>query len=92
MCVSLDIEVSIIPPFEENDYEKLTAETMALLQNFDPSKVQHLDSQEGVADDDDDDYSYAQDALFKAFRKGFENEGLKIDTPRKMMPGKERLG
>ena len=84
MCsYSLDIEVSVIHPVEEDNYEQLTRDTMHLLRSYDPTKVQHVDAQEGGAGDNDPDYYNAQDQFFKSIRIGFENEGLKIDTPTK---------
>jgi len=77
--------VGVIPPVEEDNYEQLTIDTIELLRSYDPSKVQHVDAQEGGAGDNDQDYSNTQDQFFKSIRRGFENTGLKIDTPRKSM-------
>lgn len=83
LCGSLDIEVSVIPPADEedDDYEKLTEETVNLLTRFDPSST----NTHHVEVEVDDDYSYtAQTQLFKSVRKGFEKEGLNIETPKKI--------
>ena len=84
---SLDIEVSVILPPDDNDYEKLTEETRLLLINFDPTTaVRHIESttEEGGCNDDDV-YSYAaQNQFFRCVRQGFESEGLKIEIPNKL--------
>ena len=77
--------MSVIPPADEedDDYERLTEETMTLLRHFDPSSpaTRHMDAGE----EREDDYSYtAQNQLFKSVRKGFEKEGLNIETPKKV--------
>lgn len=81
---SLAIEVSVIPPAEgEDDYEKLTYDTMNLLTHFDPSSTTTHPVMED--DDNDEDYSsVAQNHFFKSVRKGFEKEGLNIETPTKI--------
>lgn len=75
--------MSVIPPDDEDDddYEKLTEDTVNLLTHFDPSSANHR-----VDTTTDSDYSYTnvQNQFFKAVRKGFETEGLKIETPRKI--------
>lgn len=81
--LSLDIEISVIPPADEedDDYEKLTYDTMNLLAHFDPSNT----TKHHVEVATDDDYSYTtQSQLFKSVRKGFEKEGLNIETPKKV--------
>lgn len=81
---SLDIEVSVIPPVDDDDddYEKLTENTVSLITHFNPSSTttRHVEREEA-----DDDYSYtAQNQIFKSVRKGFESEGLNIETPKKV--------
>ena len=78
---SLDIEVSIIPPVEEDDYESLTIHTMNLFSQFDPTKAK---ATLPVDDEEDEDYSTIQNNIFKLVRKGFEKEGLNIEMPSKV--------
>ena len=82
----------MIPPADDDDddYEKLTEETMNLLTHFDPTSTatRHMDMEQ----ENEDDYSYtAQNQLFKSVRKGFENEGLNIETPKKIRTFCENL-
>lgn len=71
---------------EDDTREELAVATKQLLSNFDPTAVQHIESTSGWhGDHDNDQYScIAQEQLFRAIRKGFENEGLKIETPKKI--------
>ena len=73
----------MIPPTDEkdDDYEKLTYDTMNLLSHFDPTSAttRHVDVT------GDDEYSYAtQTQIFKMVRKGYEREGLNIEMPKKV--------
>ncbi len=83
MVSSLDIEVSVIPPADDDDddYEKLTEDTMNLLTHFDPSSS----STRHIEPENENAYAYtAQNQIFKSVRKGFEKEGLNIETPKKV--------
>ena len=77
--VTLDIEVSIIPPHEacdESDYEyhQLYDDAMNLVKAFDPHTLSRFDTSA--------EYSYvAQTRFFSAVRKGHEKEGLDIVFP-----------
>ncbi|XP_064390595.1 uncharacterized protein LOC135338393 isoform X2 [Halichondria panicea] len=75
--LSLPIEVSVLPPEEDDtdDYEQLYETTRTLISGYNPVLGKTLR-------DASDDYSYAtQTQMFSAVRKGFENEGLKIEMP-----------
>ena len=73
----------MIPPADDDDddYEKLTYNTMHLIATFDPSSAANVVAEE----EEDTDYSYAtQSQFFKTVRKGFEKEGLNIEMPKKV--------
>ncbi len=55
--------------------------TMNMLTHFDPSST----TTHHVEEVGDDDYSYtAQNQFFSSVRKGFEKEGMNIETPVKI--------
>lgn len=76
----LDIEVSVIPPDDEDDYEKLTEETRTLLTHFNPLAAAPVHRDESAYYNN----STAQSQFFKSVRKGFENVGMKIEMSEKV--------
>lgn len=78
--VSLDIEVSVLPPqdvSDEGDYDyfQLYDDAMTLVREFDPHNLSRFGGSE--------DYSYVtQNRFFNAVRKGHEKEGLDIVFPK----------
>ena len=73
-CIGIDIH--IINPMKAKDrYQKLYKDTVCLLKEYNPSLVQ------ACVDAPSDDVYVTQAQLLLQLRQGYENVGLKIETP-----------
>lgn len=78
--ITLDIEISVIPPQVDDDdcdlydYQQLYTDAMTLAREFDPHNLSRFDAST--------EYSYvAQTRFFSAVRKGYEKEGMDLVLP-----------
>ena len=73
--VSIDIDVRVLRPEpSEKDYVVLFQDSRALVEEYDPKKLQ------ACVNANDDDTYITQAQLFKALRQGYETAGTKIKT------------